>query len=1001
MSRATRCTRPLLTERSIAIGIALASLLGAGWVVQPVVLPTRFQREIHAAAWALGDGKFDMAWTTAHRALEIEPNSASALLLAGSSAAGRFDDRSALSFFERIPRESPQAFRAELGAAERWLRLGRVAGAEQAYRRILAQDPGNVEANRKLARLLQGEGRSWESLAFLAPLIYQGVFTGEELLGVVSTERYFRADPALDSPHARSRQELVARLGDVRRGLLEGRDSEVEPLLREIVLRHPDVAESRARLGRLIFETGQRDDFLAWNAALTPDHERHPETWFVRGLFAVRENGLPEAVRCFLETLLRSPNHLPAHHQISRCLLQLGQTERAREFSDRIPVLFRIDVEANLMQKAPNAETAARLIGLLEVLGRRWEAAGWAHLALRFGNSSSWLRRRYFELCRSLSATDGLTSPDDQPALRIDKRDFPLPSWSGPAGSPTRPRPVEDLRRPSTWHFTDDANSAALDFAFYDGTTPRTRMRHVIETLGGGIGAFDFDGDGWPDLYCAQGNNWRSPVADFAPIDRLFRNTGDGRFVDVTDQAGLQESGFTHGVAAGDYDNDGWPDIYVANLGPNRLYHNNGDGTFADVSAFSGTQGDEWSASCALADVTGDGLPDLFVVNYLDRDYVVNHPCFYRGIEVGCTPDSLPPARNRVYMNLGDGRFVDVSAQSGVLAEAGNGLGLVIADFRGCGRPDVFVGNDTTPNFLFRNSASGNAGIPHFREEGVIAGVAFNAGGSFMASMGIAAGDANGDGRLDLFVTTYMNDADVLFVQQPDGLFVDETRRARLYEPTVAMLGFGSQFLDVDNDGWEDLVTTNGHVTPPAPDGPDDERDKMPSQVFANLGNGAFVEVSADLLGPFFQKRALGRGLAELDWNRDGRQDFCVSHIHAPTALLTNCTESANHRLIVHLVGTRVSRDAYGAVGVARVGERRLTRHLTAGGGYLVTNQRRLWFGLGPAESVDELMIVWPGGAVQRFERLPADCEVLLIEGQAMPSIVRRYDEATLRTNER
>lgn len=982
-----------IDDRKLRIGLVLLITLGTGWVIQPRAFPTRRQHEMRVAARALAGHRFDVAQAAANRLLERDPSSPSALLLAGFAAAGRSEHETAVGLLQRVGADSSQAFHADLALARQWLGLGKVEQAEELYRRILTRDPGHLEANRRLGFMLQAQGRTWESQACLAPLLFQGDFKGDELLGVSSTERYFFADQKLERTlHNAVPGDLLIRLAEVRSGLLSGRESEVRPLLEQIVTRYPWVAEARARLGRLIAETGDRGEFLEWNAEVTPEHEFHPEIWFVRGLFARREGTRPAAVRCFLETLIRSPNHLAAHHQISGCLLQMGQPDFAKTFADRVPLLNRIDIEINLIRKTPTAENALRLIRLLQELGRHWEAAGWAHLAARFEQPAGWSQAVYFEEAKKLIASAGLTARDSQPALRLDLSQFPLPEWPRHADSTAPPRPSTDgTGRFAAWRFTDRARAAGLEFAYYDGTSMQSRMRHVIQTVGGGAGVIDFDGDGWPDLYLTQANDWRRPVSESTSIDRLFRNTGAGEFVDVTAASGLGDPGFSHGMAVADYDNDGWPDLYVANLGPNRFYHNNGDGTFTEISASNGTEGDEWSTSCALADLTGDGLPDLFVVNYLDRDFVVKNPCFVKGIEMACTPDSLPAATNRLYVNLGDGRFADVSRETGILAEQGNGLGLVVADFCGEGRLSVFVGNDTTPNFLFRNSGTDANGHPRFEEQGMVAGVAFNAGGSALASMGIACGDADGDGRLDLFVSTYMNDADTLFVQQSDGSFVDGTRQARLHGPTFNYVGFGSQFLDVDNDGWEDLVVTNGHVTPPTPDGPDDESDKMPTQLLANLGDGTFTEVSADTLGPYFQIKALGRGLTELDWNRDGRQDFCVSYIHSPVALATNESATDDHRLVVLLVGIRGARDAFGAIASVRAGERTMTRQLIAGSGYMAANERRLWFGLGAAQAVDELTITWPGGAVQRFERLKADQEILVIEGRAQPVMLRTW----------
>ena len=983
-----------VADRTVRLLLIVATATGAWMVLRPAMISSGVQHSISTAAWALSAHRFDEALSAANRALELSPSSSSALLLAGYSAAGTADFEVSNSLLSRVPTESRHAIQAQLGLAKNLLARGKVEAAEQYYRRVLQKDQANIEANRRLGYLLQAEGRIWESAEFLSRLLYRGEFGGNELFMVSSIDRFFRIDRKLqETLNATDPGDPLIRLAEVRLNLMESREADTGPVLRDLVQRYPRLAEPLARMGRRIVDSGNKADFLRWNDGLTREHEQHPEIWFVRGLYARREGEFAVAVRCFLETLIRSPHHAGANYQVSGCLAQLGQPQRAREFSKLTPVLFRLDQELNVVQGNPNSENAQRVVRSLQQLGRHWEAAGWAHIAKQFQGTTEWCRAVIETEMRNASASEGLIARKAQPALRLDISEYPLPEWSrtSETSSPSR----EQLKQPSgrfrEWQFSEEARSAGIEFMYMDGTMRRDRMRHVIETLGGGAGVIDFDADGWPDLYVAQGNSWRNPDAGTPAIDRLFRNTGRGRFADVTSSCGIREGQMSHGVAVGDYDGDGLADLHVTNLGPNSVFHNNGDGTFSDTSASSGMMGNEWSASSAIADLSGDGLPDVFVVNYLDREFVIQNPCYSNGLEVGCTAASLPPARNRLYLNSGTGQFEDISDSAGVSSEAGNGLGLIVADFHNEQRLGVFVGNDSTPNFLFRNLHPADNTAFRLNEQGLEGGVAFNGNGTAIASMGIAAGDANGDGRLDLFVTTYMNDPDTLFVQQRNRSFLDQTRQARLSLPTAHLLGFGTQFLDVDNDGWEDLVATNGHVIPPPTDESDDERDLMPTQVLANLGDETFFEVPAETLGPFFQFDGLGRGLAEFDWNRDGRQDFCVSFIHSPLALLSNQTPVDNHRIVIRLIGTRTSRDGFGTVVTVRAGRRTFMRQLTAGNGYLVSNERRLWFGLGQSPMIDELVVNWPSGLVQQFDRLEANQEIVIVEDRESPITLGRF----------
>ncbi len=964
-------------------------------VVQSVIWPTREQALRHASAMALSGRQPDVALSAAMELLKLQPESADALLLAGSAAAATRNIDLSDFLFSRILASDSAAFRAELGIAGNLLRRGQAVAAEQRYRDILQRDPGNTEACRRLGFLLQTEGRVWESVPCLSHLISAGQFTGDELIGIVAPERYFASDSQLEATlQSEPAGDPVIRLGDIRRRLVESREAGIRAELETIVRDYPHLAEAQARLGRLIVDEADDAEFRRWHAQVTAEHEHHPEIWYVRGLWARRSGMLDGAVRCFLETLVRFPSHPGANYQISGCFLQLRQPERSRDFSDLVPLLAQLDHDVHNVRLNPSPENARQVISLLQKLGRHWEAAAWAELAGRFPEPASWSQSVSFAELRKAEFPASLTNRDAQPALRIDRNEFPLPDWNRlaePTPAASAPSTATSAAAPfDEWHFSDEAAKVGIDFLWDDGTIPATRMRHVVETLGGGVGVLDSDGDGWPDLYFPQADTWRQPGAR-SLSDRIFRNSGLERFTDVTVVSGLGDTAFSHGAAVGDYDCDGWPDLCVTNFGPNTCWHNNGDGTFSESTAHTGIAGHEWSASSAFADLSEDGFPDLFVVNYLDRDYVISHPCFVSGVEVGCTPDRLPPATNRLYLNSGDGRFTDISDQSGVLAESGNGLGLVVADFQNDQRLSIFVGNDSTPNFLFRNQAPDGDHAIRLEQQGIAAGVAFNAGGSTIASMGIAAGDANADGRLDLFVTTYLNDPDTLFVQQSDGSFLDETRRSQLHRSTASVLGFGSQFLDTDNDGSEDLVATNGHVAPPPPHEPDDRRDLMPTQVFANSGNGTFAEVPPDVLGPFFRTRALGRGLAVCDWNRDGRQDFAVSYIHHPAALVTNQTSTRNNRLVVRLVGTAMSRDAFGTVAHVQAGSLRLMRQLTAGSGYLSSNQRHLWFGLGAEDVVQELTVRWPRGIEQHFRNIAANQEILIIQDRQEPLVLHRW----------
>ncbi|MEO8494903.1 MAG: CRTAC1 family protein, partial [Planctomycetota bacterium] len=494
-------------------------------------------------------------------------------------------------------------------------------------------------------------------------------------------------------------------------------------------------------------------------------------------------------------------------------------------------------------------------------------------------------------------------------------------------------------------------------------------------------GALDYDLDGWPDLYLTQGG----PLPRLEPVpahdyqDRLFRGLDGESFADVSVASHVDDKLYSQGVAVGDFDADGFPDLYIANIGPNVLYRNNGDGTFQEVSTQSGTQGNAWTSSCLMADLNGDTLPDIYAVNYIGGDKLYTQKCQVNST-TRCAPVEHPAEQDRVYLNAGDGMFIDVTDRCGVIASEGRGLGIVAANFDDSRRLSVFVANDMSANFFFQNLTPVPGDEPVFVERAILNGLGYNSAGRSQASMGIAAGDANQDGLLDLFVTTFYKDSNTLFRQLPDGAFRDDTAASMLGQASFYMLGWGTQFVDAELDGIPDLLVTNGHVHDPWVK---ETPYYMQPQFFRGHGAGRFEEVPAHQLGSYFEGKYLGRAMARLDWNRDGLEDVCIGHLDSPVALLSNETVNPGHWLSLSLVGVDSSRDAIGTVVTLTTGSRTSVRQLTAGDGFQCSNERRLVFGLGDTAVVDQLLVQWPSGLKQSFTDLASDQELMIVEGNA------------------
>ena len=483
----------------------------------------------------------------------------------------------------------------------------------------------------------------------------------------------------------------------------------------------------------------------------------------------------------------------------------------------------------------------------------------------------------------------------------------------------------------------------------------------ILETLGSGVALLDYDGDGWLDIYLVNGSTWEALGGKApAPHAALFRNNHDGTFTDVTAKAGVGNDRWGFGAVVGDYDNDGWPDIYVSNYGKNRLYHNNHDGTFTDVAEKAGVALGNWSAGATWGDYDGDGRLDLFVPGYVHYDMAHQPPptgCQFRGANVMCGPRGLQGEPDHLFHNNGDGTFTDVSKKLGVNDEHGYyGLASLFIDVNGDGKPDLLVADDSTPNYLYLNKGDGT-----FEDASFASGYALNESGRETASMGIAAGDYTHNGLVDLYNTTFSDDYKPLYRNDGDGNFTDISYQAGIAEPTIPFLSWGTSFFDYDNDGWLDLLTVNGHVYP--------EVDKQnwgttfAQRAFLLRNNKGKFEFVPPVEGTGLAKVAVARGLAYGDLFNDGRVDVVINNLDSPPSLFRNVTKESNHWIAFKLVGGPKSpRDAVGATIYVTANGFRQRQDVMAGGSFASSPDQRPHFGLGPATKVEKIEIHWPSG---------------------------------------
>jgi hypothetical protein len=531
--------------------------------------------------------------------------------------------------------------------------------------------------------------------------------------------------------------------------------------------------------------------------------------------------------------------------------------------------------------------------------------------------------------------------------------------------------------------FTDVTKAAGIKFTSFSSP----EKKYIVESMNGGVALFDFDGDGRLDIYLVNSYTVEAALAKRPrPPAALYRNRGDGTFEEVAAKAGVADPGWAMGVAVGDYDNDGFDDLYVTCFGPNRLYHNLRNGTFEDVTSKAGVGDPRFSTGAAWGDYNRDGYLDLFVANYVDfkledlPQFGKGQLCQYRGIPVQCGPRGLPGSGDVLYRNNGDGTFTDVSKAAKVEDPSGYyGLGVMWTDFDDDGWLDILVANDATPNYVYRNNHDGT-----FTEMGLMMGLAVDENGNEQGSMGISIGDYDRDGRLDVVITNFADQYNTIYHKNADGTFTDVSRATKTADVSMPYVGWGTKFFDYDNDGWLDLMVVNGHVYPQIEGAYPGGIYRQRKLFYRNLRDGTFAEVASSLGTALIEPRA-SRGAAFGDYDEDGDEDVIVNDLDGPPMLLRNDGGSkAGHWISLKLVGTRSNRNAVGAKVWLKAGGMTQVDEVHSGDSYLSHSDWRLHFGLGGATKVDEVTIRWPGGASEKLMGLSVDKSLTVTEGKGV-----------------
>jgi tetratricopeptide (TPR) repeat protein len=874
---------------------------------------------------------------------------------------GRMED--ALTALRQVREGDPGWVHAQTVVGEIAIRQHRLAEAEQSFRRAAGRNRRAVEPLERLVSLLSLERRPAEARAVLRRL-FQITRDPRHLADSIliselesevrelnpDLEEFLKQTP--DDPWLRRVWGLFL--------LSRGRSAEALPHLEAAATAFDTDPLGRFALAECRLALGIPLDDLSLLGSPPSRAVDAARWWVLRSRLAEVRGRDEETLENLRQAISVDPRNTEGHFRLGQAMIRRGDRQGGQVHLDRAEALgLRQDnlkrELRRLVREQTDGNALLRIGQLCQESAMTAESRDWFELAYR---RDPRLRPPGFDLAQLAPVDDGPTVALSRPVLKASVQPRPTDHSPRPA-----PRPDSGSR------FEDIAERAGVRFQYDAGATSQL---FIAETMGGGVALLDFDDDGWLDIYFVNG--CALPVDRQSPPrpNKLYRNRGDGTFADVTERAGVGGRGYGMGCTVGDFDNDGHDDLFVTGLNQTVLYRNRGDGTFEDVTARAGVSSSRWTTAAGFGDLDADGDVDLMVVTYVEADLAAGLECRDKfGKLIHCNPDRFPAQLDQLFRNNGDGTFTDVSRQAGIEVPEGRGLGLAIADLDGDGRLDIFVANDGTANFLFRNR-----GGLQFEEVALNAGVAYDAAGEPTGSMGVVAEDLNSDGRIDLFHTNFINQSSSLRWNLGGGLFTDGTLAANLAAPSRSQTGFGTVALDVDNDGTLDLFVANGHTddqpwynTPMAEN----------AQLFLGRERGRF-----DLAGPevssYFSRPVVGRGVAAGDLDNDGRVDLVVVHRDAAAAVLHNGTRGG-HWLGLRLRGTQSGCSPVGARVICQAGGRSRVRWLTSGTSYLSSSDPRLWFGLGSAPKAEHLEVRWPSGTIQTWSDVAADRILDLREG--------------------
>ncbi len=886
-------------------------------------------QEIAAAESLEQNGKLAQAAASLQQILLTDPDDVEVLFRLASveAAQGKLGD--AVALLESIPEDHPEAGLPALGQAADWcMKLKRYDDAEAKYQKVVARNPGFVVAHRQLAFLYNRQGRRHEAASHLRTLCRLGDIRQDELHALMILTNAIFDDPHDLPDTAGGRLYLpIGPAATARMLSTANRHEQAVAALDDFVRSGRATPSIVALYGRLASEAQDEERFLWWLGKTDQQVREFSDYWAALGIFLLGQHRYEEAVRSLAEAIDRDPTDLLSMRRINQALLALGKNDEADRWLEQFGVIREITLASNEIGKSdmPNPESFTVIADGLEKLHRPLEAITWRLFgAFRRQAGQEELKKLNDQRMALLRAKDAFPNQSKR-LCGLAITNYPLAEIDIPerSSAPARRTDIASLDPPS---FTNIAPALGLDHTYQIATEPQRSRFALFQSLGGGVAVLDYDLDGFVDLYLAQGAS--DPPEMMGRQSNVFYRLQGDHLVDVTKPTGTSEYRYSVGVTTGDWNQDGFADLVVANIGNKVLLINNGDGTFRRHEFDGDPNNEVLPSSVAMGDLSGDGLPDLFAIHYVEDKTMMDRPeVDAQGIIQIISPLKFNPGIDRIAVNDGTGGLATEQVSDSKNAPS-TGLGVVIADWDGKPGNEVFVGNDIRPNHLWARSPDGG----HWVDIAPLSGCALGHGGAPTASMGIAVADFDRSGTLDMHIANFYLEPVSLFMNQ-GGMFEDRCIQYKLHRDSTSVLGFGCQAIDYNNDGLADLAVTNGHIE----ESPGEPL-QQPPQFFVNSGAQFRLTDVVDPSG-YWHDQYLGRSMARLDINRDGQSDLLITHIGSPSALLLNQTESENHWLTFQLVGTDSERDAIGARVEVRAGEQTWTNWLVAGDGYLCRNE--------------------------------------------------------------